>query len=66
MEKNQEKEKEHNEESEWIKREGERAKETEQQECEDIELKEVDFHWRNCINWNPQDLTSYLISGWIP
>ena len=44
MEKNQEKEKEHNEESEWIKREGERAKDTEQQECEDIELKEVDFH----------------------
>ena len=39
-------EKEHNEEIEWIKREEEGTKETERQECEDIELKEVQFPLR--------------------
>ena len=56
-------EKEHNEEAEWIKREEERMKETEQQECEDMELKDVKFSLKKSQNGNPQDLTSYLISG---
>ena len=34
---------EHNEEAEWIKREEERMDETEQQEWEDIKLKEVEL-----------------------
>ena len=44
-------EKEHNEEAEWIKREEERMKETEQQEWEDIELKEVEFSLKKSHKW---------------
>ena len=44
-------EKEYNEEAEWIKREEERTKETEQQEWEDIELKEVEFSLKKSHKW---------------
>ena len=44
-------EKEHNEEAEWIKREEERTKETEQQEWGDIELKEVEFSMKKLYKW---------------
>ena len=44
-------EKEHNEEAKWIKREEERTKETEQQESEDIELKEVEFSLKKSHKW---------------
>ena len=44
-------EKEHNEEAKWIEREEERTKETEQQEWEDIELKEVEFSLKKSRKW---------------
>ena len=44
-------EKEHNKEAEWIKREEERMKGIEQQEWEDIELKEVKFSPKKSPKW---------------
>ena len=49
-------EKEHNEEAGWIKREEERMKETEQQEWEDIELKEVEFSLKKSHKWKSPGL----------
>ena len=49
-------EKEHNEEAEWIKREEERMKETEQQECEDMELKDVKFSLKKSQKWKSPGL----------
>ena len=44
-------EKQHNEEAAWIKREEERMKEIEQQEWEDIELKEIEFSLKKLHKW---------------
>ena len=49
-------EKEDNEETEWIKREEERMKETEQQEWKDIELKEVEFSLKKSHKWKSPGL----------
>ena len=57
-------EKEHTEEDEWIKREEERAKETEQQECEDIELKEVEFPLKKLHKWKSPGLDK-LPNFWL-
>ena len=48
--------KKNNEETEWIKREEERRKETEQQEWEDIELKEKEFSLRKPRKWKSPGL----------
>ena len=48
--------KEHNEEAKWIKREKERMKEIEQQDWEDIELKEVEFLLKKSHNWKSPGL----------
>ena len=57
-------EKEHNEEAEWIKREEERMKETEQQEWEDIELKEVEFSLKKSHKWKSPGLDK-LPNFWL-
>ena len=56
--------KEHNEEAEWIKREEGRTKETEQQEWEDIELKEVELSMKKLHKWKSQRLDK-LPSSWL-
>ena len=57
--------KKHNEEAELIKRDEERTKENEQQEWENIELKEVEFSLKKSHKWKSPGLDKLLISGWI-
>ena len=57
-------EKEHNEEVKWIKREEEGTKETEQQEWEDIKLKEVKFSLKKSQKWKSPGLDK-LPNFWL-
>ena len=57
-------EKEHNEEAEQIKREEERTKETELQEWEDIEVKEVEFSLKKSHKWKSPGLDK-LPNFWL-
>ena len=57
-------EKEHNKEAEWIKREEERMKQTEKQEWEDIESKEVEFSPKKSYKWKSPRLHK-LPNFWV-
>ena len=57
-------EKEQNEEAEWIKREEERMKQTEQQEWEDIELKEIELSLKKSHKWKSPGLDK-LPNFWL-
>ena len=57
-------EKERNEEAQWILREEERTKETDQQEWEDIKLKEVEFPLKKLHKWKSPGLDK-LPNFWL-